>query len=122
MMAPERYEEAAAATAPVSSGIADAAQPGSAVSNDRAPPSAWWPPGLRSGRGRLQKRPRSQRSETSPESSEESEDERWHGGSQRVHDEEDSSDAEQSSEGSSAPALDESATTQDSMACAHLRE
>ena len=33
MMAPERYEEAAATTAPVSSGIADTAQPGSAVSD-----------------------------------------------------------------------------------------
>ena len=37
MMAPERYEEAAATTAPVSSGIADAAQPGSAVSDGRDP-------------------------------------------------------------------------------------
>ena len=65
MMAPERYEEAAATTAPVSSGIADAAQPGSAVSDGRAPP--WW---LSRSRERARKAAKeAEKSQTSRESS-----------------------------------------------------
>ena len=109
MMAPERYEELATATAAGSPGISGTTRPGSGPLEARAP--LRWPYRSREQQERAQQlAEEAAKSETSPESSEESEDERWQGGDGRVQGEEGYSDEEQSSEGSSAPALDESAT------------
>ena len=114
MMAPERYEELATATAAGSPGISGTTRPGSGPLEARAP--LRWPYRSREQQERAQQlAEEAAKSETSPESSEESEDERWQGGDGRVQGEEGYSDEEQSSEGSSAPALDESATAQDRL-------
>ena len=114
MMAPEHDEAAMAATAPEVSGPTDAPRPGTEEPEARAP--LRWPYRTREQQERAQQlAAEAEKSETSPESSEESEDERWQGGYRRVHDEEGHSDEEQSSEGSSAPALDEAATAQDRL-------
>ena len=104
-MALGRYEQAAATTAPVSSGIADAAQPGSAVSDDRA--LLRWPCRSREQQERARKAAEeAEKSETSPESSDASDDEENNSEDGRDNDQDVDAAARESTPSSPVPAQD----------------